>query len=130
MLRAAIVYFACVFAAGFVLGTVRVALLAPRLGERTAELIELPVMAAVSLLVARWRVARTAKLRPARQLAVGWLALAMLLGAECALGALLAGRPPAAVLFDRDPVAGAAYGAALLAFAFGPWFWARRVVDA
>lgn len=125
MLRAAAVYFLCVFGAGFVLGAVRVPLLEPRFGERTAELVELPFMVAISLLVARWRVRRTPGLRAARQLAVGGLALLLLLAAECTLGFLLEQRGPLAVLFDRDPVAGSAYWVALIVFALAPWWFSR-----
>jgi len=44
ILKAAATYFALVFGAGFVLGFIRVGWAAPRLGMRTAELMEMPVM--------------------------------------------------------------------------------------
>lgn len=47
-LRAGAVYFAIVFAVGFVLGTIRVLVVIPRFGETNAVLIELPVMLALS----------------------------------------------------------------------------------
>ena len=47
VLRAAAAYFAVTFAAGFALGTIRVAWLVPVVGERAAELMEMPVMVAV-----------------------------------------------------------------------------------
>jgi len=39
ILKAATFYFALVFGAGFLLGTIRVLLVAPRFGTRTAELM-------------------------------------------------------------------------------------------
>lgn len=121
--RAGFVYFVCVFAVGFVLGSMRVPLLVPRLGERFAELVELPVMVLASAVLARWRQRRTADLTLREHRLVGAVALALLLTAECGLGALL-GRTPWQVLFERDPVAGPAYYLALAAFAVWPWFWA------
>lgn len=56
--RSACVYALLTFAAGFLLGTIRVLLLAPGLGEPVAVLLELPIMLGVSFLVARWAVAR------------------------------------------------------------------------
>ena len=45
---AGILYFAVVFAFAFAIGTVRVLLVAPRLGEALAVLLELPVVLAAS----------------------------------------------------------------------------------
>ncbi|MBL8724455.1 MAG: hypothetical protein JNK49_10440 [Planctomycetes bacterium] len=126
ILRAALTYFALVFALGFALGSLRVPLLVPHLGVRTAELIELPFMVLGSAWLAAFRVRCTRDLGPRQQLAVGGLALLCLLTAEVLLGVWLTGRGPLQVLFDRDPVAGPVYYSALLCFALWPWWFARR----
>ena len=51
-------YAITVFLTGFILGTIRVLLLAPRLGETTAVIIEAPIMLAVGWFVCRWCVDR------------------------------------------------------------------------
>ena len=43
---AGLVYFALVLGTGFVLGVFRVLFVVPRIGERWAELAEMPIMAA------------------------------------------------------------------------------------
>lgn len=55
---AAACYFAAVFALGFALGTVRVLLLLPVLGEGLAVLLELPIMLAFSWWIAGRIIAR------------------------------------------------------------------------
>ena len=57
-LKAGSLYFALVFAAGFVLGTIRTLWVVPRVGTRKAELMETPIMLAVTIVVARWIVMR------------------------------------------------------------------------
>lgn len=126
ILKAAAIYFALVLAAGTVLGAIRVPLLVPQLGERTAELLELPLMLILVVIASRWLQRRTPELRPRQQLAVGALALALLLAAECAMGAMLMHRSPLEVLFDKDPVSGSLYYLSVLLFALLPWWWARR----
>jgi hypothetical protein len=55
-IKAGFAYFGIVFAAGFVFGTVRTLVLAPRIGAVGAVLIELPLMLAVAWFVCRWLV--------------------------------------------------------------------------
>lgn len=129
VLRAGATYFACVFAAGFVLGALRVALLAPCVGAARAELIELPVMVAIVAAVARWRQRATSTFSTRHQGAVGVVALALLLATECAVGFCAQGRTPYDVLFAREPAPGAAYALSLLAFAALPWWWSLPVAD-
>ena len=60
VVRAGLLYFALTFGAGFVLGPLRILVLVPRVGERAAELMELPVMVGLSWLAARWVTRRLA----------------------------------------------------------------------
>ncbi len=57
-LKGGLLYFVVVFAVGFVLGTIRTLWVIPRFGARTAELMETPIMLIVSIVTARWTVAR------------------------------------------------------------------------
>jgi len=83
LLPAGITYFALVFAAGFALGVVRVGWLVARIGERNAELLEMPLMLVVVFLAARWVVRRFRLPQAAGpRLGAGILALALLLACE------------------------------------------------
>ena len=121
-LRAGLVYFALVFGIGFVLGSIRVPLLVPRLGVRSAELLEMPFMFIAVLFSARYIVSRF-RLPPVASVcfSVGFIALALLLSAEALLNVLVSGQTPAAYLASRDPVSGTAYLLMLNLFAFMPW---------
>jgi hypothetical protein len=121
VVRAGLLYFALAFGAGFVLGTLRTILLVPRVGDRTAELLELPVMLGVCWLAARWVTARQAvPPRPAPRLAMGVIAGALLLAAEFALVLPLRGLTLDEYLTTRDRVAGAAYYSAVLMMVLMP----------
>ena len=120
-LSAGLSYFALVFGAGFVLGAVRVPFLVPRLGIRTAELLEAPVMLAVVFFAARFVVQRFAL--PARispRLLVGAIALALLLIAEVALVVVVQRQALGAYIASRDPVSGSVYLVSLALFAAMP----------
>jgi predicted signal transduction protein with EAL and GGDEF domain len=138
-IQAGLAYFGIVFGTGFVLGAFRVPFLVPRLGERWAELVEMPVMAVVIVLAARWIVRRfslvdanrRSHLRPdgrshVRCWIIGVLALALMLVAELLLAVVVAGGSVAAYLAGRDPVSGGVYAALLVVFAAMPCLLVRR----
>lgn len=90
---AGMAYFGAVFTAGFALGTLRVLVLMPRLGEGLAVVLELPIMLALSWLACRWLIARFAV--PATliaRLVMGTLAFAILMLAELGVSTFAFGR--------------------------------------
>jgi len=127
MLRAGLLYFALTFGAGMVLGPPRVLWLVPRVGERVAELIELPVMIGVTCLAARW-VTRWLDVPPTvgQRLGMGTVAGALLLTAELTLVLRLRGIPLEEYFSTRDPVSGTAYYAAVLLLVIMPLLVNRR----
>ncbi|BFU88846.1 MAG: hypothetical protein NTAFB01_00330 [Nitrospira sp.] len=120
-LQTAALYFLLVFGAGFVLGIGRVLIVVPLLGERAAELLEIPLMLGVIVAAAAWLVRhRLDHGRLSSALAVGFIALGMVLIADLAVEIWLSGLSATEVFFDRDPVTDAVYYAALLSFAVMP----------
>jgi hypothetical protein len=72
VLKPGVIYFALVFGAGFVLGTLRISWVVPRFGTRIAELMEMPIMFVVTILAARWIIRRfTVPPTPSRRLGMG-----------------------------------------------------------
>lgn len=121
IIPAGLAYFAIVFGTGFLLGMVRVPFLVPRIGERWAELAEMPVMAAVIFLAAGLVLRRFPEIRsPARSLAVGFLALGLVISAELGLAVVLQSQTLAEYISSRDKVSGSAYLGLLLVFAVMP----------
>jgi hypothetical protein len=120
ILKTAALYFLLVFGAGFVLGTGRVLIVVPLLGERAAELLEMPLMLAVIVAAARWVVRHRLDGRQSSALSVGFIAMGLVLLADLAVGIWLRGMSVTDVFLDRDPVSGATYYAALLLFALMP----------
>jgi len=126
IIKAGLSYFALVFGAGFILGSVRVPFLVPRLGERIAELIETPFMLVVVLLSARFIARRFAlPVATSARLTVGLLALGLLLAAEFLLAAAIQDRSFGEYIESRDPVSGTIYLAMLVLFALMPFIIAR-----
>ncbi len=119
--EAGVLYFALVFGAGFVLGTIRTLWVVPRVGTRKAELMETPMMLVVTMLAARWTVLRLAvpRLSSAR-LAMGSIALLLMLVAEFGFVLWLRGLSIRRYLATRDPVSGTVYYAMLVVFAVMP----------
>ena len=92
-LKAGLVYFALVFAVGFLFGTLRVFALAPRLGEALAAVIELPVMLAVSWIVCtRLITGFSVPSGLAPRVVMGGVAFGLLMVAEIGVSILAFGR--------------------------------------
>ncbi len=126
-LKAGIAYFLVVFGAGFALGTVRVLWVVPRLGTRSAELLEAPLMLAVTILAARWVVRRLATPKAlSERLGTGLVALGFLLAAEFLTAVWIRGLTFREYVASRDPVAGPVYVVMLVGFAAMPSIVARR----
>jgi hypothetical protein len=121
LIRAALIYFAIVLGTGFVLGMFRVPILVPRIGERWAELSEMPIMAVVIFFAAGYILRRFPEIAlPGRSLAAGLLALAFSVAAELGLAVLLQDQTLAEFIGSRDKVSGSVYIALLLVFGVMP----------
>jgi len=126
-LKPGFLYFLLVFGTGFVLGTVRVLLIVPLVGHRTAELLEMPLMLMATVLAARWTIRRFPERRTsAARLSIGGIALGLMLAGELAVGIGLRGMTAAEVMLNRDLVSGTAYYVSLFLFAVMPWLVPRR----
>jgi hypothetical protein len=119
--KAGLLYFTLVFSIGFVLGPIRVLWAVPRFGERSAELMEAPLMLAAIVIAAGWISRRVAAPKTSgRLLVVGLLALALLVAAELTVVLALRGLTLAEYVQSRDPAAGAVYLGLLALFALMP----------
>jgi len=127
VLEASAVYFALVFAVGFVLGTIRTLWVVPRVGARKAELMEMPIILVVIIMAARWTVLRLAvpHMSSAR-FEMGCIALVLMLIAEFGFVLWIRGLSIKEYFATRDPVSGAAYYLLLIVFAIMPLFAARK----
>ena len=123
---AGVAYFALAFGAGFVLGSIRVPFLVPRLGERFAELIEMPFMLVVVWAAARFIIRRfVLPTATSVRLGVGLVALALLLVAELSLAVAIQSQSLGEYVASRDRVSGSVYLAMLVLFSLMPLILAR-----
>jgi hypothetical protein len=127
-LKASLVYFALVLGIGFCLGVMRVPFLVPRIGERWAELAEMPIMAATIFFSAGYILRRFPKVdRRGKALAAGTLALFFAVCAELGLAVAFQSQSLAEYIVSRDKVSGSVYLIMLVAFALMPRFrWRTR----
>lgn len=121
ILRTGIIYFLIVFAAGFLLGLIRVPFLVPRFGVRVSELLEILIMLMVVWWAARRVSTRNSDLPRKSLLAVGFIGLFFMLAAELSMAVALSGQSVWQYVASRDPVSGTAYALALLFFAVAPY---------
>jgi hypothetical protein len=120
-IRAGALYFAIVFAAGFVLGALRVTVLMPLIGELPAVALELPVILFISWIACRRLIAQFSvpAMAPHRA-AMGALAFGLLMLAELALSVLVFDRSGAEYLAGLQSAPGLLGLAGQLVFASMP----------
>jgi hypothetical protein len=85
--KAGSAYFAIIFSLGFILGTIRVLAVIPRIGEFAATLLELPLILTASWFVSGWLI-RKIEIAPdsASRLLMGAVAFGLAMIAEPLLG--------------------------------------------
>ena len=114
-IQAGLISFAVVLGTGFDLGVVRVPFLVPRIGEQSAELAKMPIMAAVIDWAAGFVRRRFPEVAtPSRSLTAGVLVLARSVVQDKTLADFIA---------SRDKVFGSVYIAWLLLYAAMPTIW-------
>ncbi len=96
-LKAGVLYFAIVYAAGFMFGTLRVLVVAPAFGEFAAVLVELPIILAVAWIACGFVLHRFAVPQAARA-TMAATSLALLLLAELGTGVFAFGQTPDAAV--------------------------------
>ncbi|MEQ5788344.1 hypothetical protein J3454_10605 [Erythrobacter sp. NFXS35] len=124
--KAGLAYWGIIFALGFVLGTIRTLWLAPMIGLLPATALELPLMLAASWIAAGWLIRRFGIGTGGEALAMGALAFALLMLAECALAVVLAGQSPAQWLAGFGEPHALLGLAGQVVFALIPWWRAGR----
>ena len=121
IIKAGLAYFVLVFGAGFILGAIRVPFLVPRLGERIAEIIEMPFMFAIVLLSAKFIVRHFAvPATTSARLRVGLMALGLTLATEILLAVAIQKQSLGEYIASRDPVSGTIFLLLLALFALMP----------
>jgi hypothetical protein len=119
VVRPAFAYFGAVFAVAFVIGAFRVLVVAPRIGALAAVALEVPVILAVSWLVAGW-VLRRWSLNPVQRVGMGALAFGLLMVAELALAVFLFGQTAGEFVGGWGTLPGALGLAGQIGFAIVP----------
>ncbi len=90
IIAAGVAYFAITFGIGFLLGTFRVLVLVPGLGDIAATALELPFMIAFSWIISQWLIIRfSVPAKLSARLIMGGVAFVLLVSAELALSALM-----------------------------------------
>ena len=127
---AALVYFSLVLGKGFALGIIRVPFIVPKIGERWAELAEMPIMAAVIFISSGYILNRFPEIQTStRSLIAGFLALALSVCAELGLAVALQSETLVEYIASRDKVSGAVYLILLAFFALTPRLRLSRVLS-
>jgi len=125
--KAGSAYFALVFGAGFVLGVIRVLFVVPSLGERYAELLEIPLMLFVIYFTAGFVVSRftNSAWQNLNCLYIGFVGLFLLLFAELSMVLVLRGIGLYEYFKSRDIMSGSVYILSLIIYTAMPWLIGR-----
>ena len=128
--KAGVAYFSLIFSLGFLLGTVRLLAVIPRVGEFAATLLELPFILTASWFVSGWLIKRM-QVAPfaSNRLLMGAAALGLLMIAEPLLG-LSFGSSLAEQLSALLRPAGLAGLAGQAVFALMPWIRLQTIDSA
>jgi hypothetical protein len=119
--KAGLGYFVAGFGFGFLLGSFRMLVIVPAVGEISAVLLEMPIILAISWFSSRWLIGRfSVPDRLAPRLVMGGLAFALLMFAEIGLSILGFGRTFAEYLASYRQVASILGLLGQLAFASFP----------
>lgn len=117
---AAVLYFAIVFGAGFMVGPLRVLYLEPRVGATAAVLLESPMLL-LAMIAGAWAVLRWTRVAgPVPLLAVGVVALALQQCADVAVGILMRGMTVIDHVRQFATTPGMIYAVLLIAFMLMP----------
>lgn len=126
-LKLSLIYFLLVFAAGFLLGTLRTLFLLPVMSARYAELLEMPIMLCVIYFSAKIITGKTSPENKNRDhLLIGTLALLFLLIAEFTLVLRLRGISIWEYFTTHDAVSGIAYVFSLVLYLLMPFWVGKR----
>lgn len=122
-----LLYSTLVFVAGFILGRIRLLFVVPKIGERYAELIEMPIMLIGIFDSARFIVRKLqSEVKLNSYLYIGILALLVLLIFEFTLVLGLQGMSIEEYFVSRDPISGTAYVLSLLIYMLMPLLIERK----
>ena len=125
-IKAGILYFAIVFGAGFILGTLRVIVLMPVIGELASVTLELPIMLFISWLACSKLVSHfSIPTKVPHRLAMGALAFGLLMLAEFGLSVFAFNQSAAEYFVHLVTASGLLGLAGQIAFAFIP-LWLPR----
>lgn len=121
-IKPSLIYFGIVFGIGFVLGMIRVIFLVPLIGERWAELLEIPFMLVAITYTAKYLVRKYPLLRMRDWLSVGLQALFILLSVEFTIVLGLRGISLAEYFDSRDIISGSVYLISLIIYTLMPLY--------
>jgi hypothetical protein len=124
-MTAGVIYFAAVFAAGFVLGVLRTLMLLPHVGPMLAVMIELPLILGWAWWVCA-RILRRLRLMRGQAVVMGAIAFALLMLGEAGISVWPAGRTLSQhlALYGQAPHVLGLLGQ--LCFACFPWVQSRH----